>query len=60
MEISFKTKDESNKVQEAEFLALIPMQRLYVFFDMIRWHKRLPNEQSEKPSKNFILKLPRD
>ncbi|WP_432411163.1 hypothetical protein [Rasiella sp. SM2506] len=60
MEISFRTEEESNKAQEAAFLALTPRERFYAFFDMIRWHQQLPNEQPEKPSKNFILKLPRD
>jgi hypothetical protein len=34
MKITYTTKDESNKVQQAEFLALSPVERLYRFFDV--------------------------
>jgi hypothetical protein len=60
MEISFRTKEESNKEQEAAFLALTPMERLYTFFDMIRWHQQLPTQKNPETSNNFILKLRRD
>jgi hypothetical protein len=44
MKITYTTKDESNKVQQAEFLALSPVERLYRFLMLME------KKQVVKPS----------
>jgi len=48
MEIRYLTKQESNRLQQEEFLKLSPVERIYAFLDLSYRLKNFPS----KPSKN--------
>ncbi|MBE7442676.1 MAG: hypothetical protein HS119_09515 [Flavobacteriales bacterium] len=54
MKITYTTKDESNKVQQAEFLALSPVERLYRFLMLMEKSKWL-NHHKEVKKNNFEI-----
>ncbi len=54
MKITYTTKDESNKVQQAEFLALSPLERLYRFLMLMEKSKWL-NHHKEVKKNNFEI-----
>ncbi len=61
MEINFRTKEESNKIQREKFLNLSPSQRIYSFlshvylFNSSRVSSISSSEKNN--SKNFIINL---
>jgi len=55
MEIRFQTKEESNRLQEKEFLALSPSERVAQFFALSRYMLKFPTKHPKKPSSNFII-----
>ncbi|WP_158727910.1 MULTISPECIES: hypothetical protein [unclassified Flavobacterium] len=54
MKMSFRTKEESNKMQEKEFLKLTPVERVMKFFELIYFFKDFPVTTKEK-NNNFII-----
>lgn len=62
MKISYQTKEESNRQQEQEFLALTPHERVLRFFDLMEQMKKFKTKFSENEgeSNNFIIHLYRE
>lgn len=59
MELRYLTKDESNRIREEEFLALIPAERFLAFLELSRRINRIfPSKITfeERTKGNFILK----
>ena len=55
MEINFRTKEESNKIQQEEFLKLSPAERIYAFFDLMFIMEKYPTTYKEDKSNNFLI-----
>lgn len=58
MKIEFRSKEESNKEQEKEFLALSPAERVQRFFRLMEqlslFEKKKKNEENSKKD-NFVI-----
>lgn len=54
MKITYTTKDESNQIQQAEFLALSPLERFYRFLMLMEKSKWL-NHHKEVKKNNFEI-----
>jgi len=59
MKMVFRTKEESNKIQEENFLKLTPVERVMVFFELIYFFKDFPTNKIEQ-NNNFILSAKND
>jgi hypothetical protein len=59
MKMFFRTKDESNKIQEDEFLKFTPSERVLSFFALIYYFKSFPTTKTEK-NRNFIIVIKND
>ncbi len=58
MKMFFRTKEESNKIQEEEFLKLTPSERVLSFISHIYFFKYFPSKiKNEDKSKNFIIEI---
>ena len=57
MEIKFTSKEESNRLQELEFLALSPVERVLRFFQLSQQINLLPTVSPKKDSSNFIIEI---
>lgn len=57
MEINFRTKEESNRIQREEFLKLSPVERIYSFFDLMYKMKKFPVRNTEDKSDNFLIEF---
>jgi len=57
MEIQFRTKKEANLVQEQEFLALSPIERIYSFLNLMQRINRFPAQSKQKKEKNFVIHI---
>jgi len=55
MKITFQTKEESNRLQEAEFLALSPAERFFRFLWLSRRMKQFPTKAKEEDNGNFVI-----
>jgi len=55
MKISFQTIEESNRLQEAEFLALSPAERFFRFLWLSRRVKQFPTKAKEEENGNFVI-----
>jgi hypothetical protein len=55
MEISFTTKEESNKKRQEEFLKLVPAERFYRFLNLMMSVKRFPTKAKKENSNNFKI-----
>ena len=55
MEIKFRTKEESNKLQREDFLKLSPVDRFYTFLNLMYLLKDYPTKKPKKKNNNFIL-----
>ena len=55
MKILFQTKEQSNKAQEVEFLALTPTERFYRFLWLSERLKDFPTKFKKDTSKNFQI-----
>ena len=60
MEINFRTKEDSNKVQRERFLELTPVQRIYAFFDLMYRIKDYPVSKNEERNDNFLIVIKDD
>lgn len=54
MKITYTTKEESNKIQQAEFLALSPVERFYRFLMLMEKSKWLNHHRKEEKN-NFKI-----
>jgi hypothetical protein len=54
MKMFFRTKEESNKIQEEDFLKLTPVERVMSFFKLIYFFKDFPSTKIEQ-NNNFII-----
>lgn len=57
MDVLFRTKEESNAAQEAEFLALSPAERVRAFLTMVHRMKDFPAKHQNKPNNNFVIEI---
>lgn len=55
MKITYTTKEESNQLQQAEFLALTPVERFYRFLWLMEKSKWLTPKNKENNTKNFEI-----
>lgn len=60
MQIHFRTKEESNRIQQEEFLKLDPVDRFYAFLDLMWAMKDFPSKEKDKNKGNFVIKLYKD
>ncbi|MCX2681544.1 hypothetical protein OOZ15_16440 [Galbibacter sp. EGI 63066] len=61
MEITFTTKEITNKEQQAAFLALKPTERFYAFLNMAERLKDFPSKaKGHKKKANFLIEIRRD
>jgi len=60
MTMKFRTKEESNREQEIEFLALTPHERVVRFFELVRQVKRFRSVNQNEKNDNFIIQLNRE
>jgi hypothetical protein len=54
MKITYTTKEESNQLQQQEFLALSPVERFYRFLMLMEKSKWLNNKKQES-NNNFQI-----
>jgi len=55
MEIRFQTKEDSNKLQEEEFLKLTPSQRVEWFLAFSKYMKKFPSKTTNPKSDSFVI-----
>jgi hypothetical protein len=55
MEMNFRTKEESKKMQEAEFLALSGAERVFAFFRLCYEMRDFPTQETSDKRDNFII-----
>ena len=55
MEIKFTTKQESKRLQEAEFLALSGAERVFAFFRLCYEMRDFPSQENSDKRDNFII-----
>lgn len=56
MELRFQTKEESNQLQQDEFLKLSKVERLYAFFRLMEQMSKFPVKNKEDKNKdNFVI-----
>jgi hypothetical protein len=55
MKITYTTKEESNQIQQAEFLALSPLERFYRFLLLMEKSKWLTNPNKKEQKNNFEI-----
>jgi len=60
MEINFRSKEESNKMQREEFLKLTPSQRVSAFFDLMYKMRKYPRYHMLDKSNNFLILIKDD
>ncbi len=60
MTIKFRTKEESNREQEAEFLALTPHERVLRFFELVRQVNRFKTTNQDEKKDNFVIVINRE
>lgn len=60
IKITYRTKEESNKIQEEEFMKLSGAERFYKFLDLMLFMKQFPSkENSEDKKNNFVIVIDR-
>lgn len=57
MEISFTTKEESNKKREEEFLELKPIERIYKFLELVVRVNKFPTKEKKEKNNNFVIEI---
>ena len=55
MEINFRSKEESNEIQQAEFLKLTPVERFYAFMDLMWTLRKSPQKNKKVKKDNFLI-----
>jgi len=57
MEITFTTKEESNKKRQEEFLKLSPIERIYSFLELVVRVNKFPTKYKKEKNNNFVIEL---
>lgn len=57
MEMNFRTKEESNRIQREEFLKLTPEERFYAFLDLMDSLRGFPSSNKKNISDNFVVEI---
>jgi|TARA_R110000823_G_scaffold243818_3_gene368042 hypothetical protein len=57
MEINFTTKEESKRLQEADFLALSGAERVFAFFKLCYEMRDFPSQETSEKKDNFIIEF---
>lgn len=57
MKVIFRTKEQSSKEQEAEFLKLAPIDRIYAFLNLMDRLKDFPTKAVSKNKNNFVIEI---
>lgn len=57
MVIEFRTKKQSNEIQEKDFLSLSPSERIYSFLNLMMNSKKLPSKKEITKRDNFFIEL---
>ena len=57
MEIKFTSKEESKRIQELEFLALPPAERVLRFIQLSQQINLFPTSAPKKDTSNFIIEI---
>ncbi|HNP68299.1 MAG TPA: hypothetical protein PKH16_10370 [Aequorivita sp.] len=57
MEINFTTKEESKRLQEADFLALSGAERVLAFFKLCYEMRDFPSQETSDKKDNFIIEF---
>ncbi len=57
MKVLFRTKEESNQEQQAEFLKLRPVERIYAFLNLMERLKDYPTKATPKNKDNFLIEI---
>lgn len=57
MEITFTTKEDSNKKRQEEFLKLKPVERFYKFLELMVYVNQLPTKAHKSKTENFIIEI---
>jgi len=60
MEVSFRTKEDSNRAQEKAFLQLSPIDRIHAYIDFMLYTQELPGQSVSKKPKNFQIEISSD
>ena len=60
MEVHFRSKEESNKIQQEEFLKLSPAERIYAFLDLMYKMRKYPTLSKAKKNDNFLIVIKDD
>jgi len=55
MEINYRTKEESNRIQQQEFLKLNPAERFYAFLELSYALRNFPVKNKKRKSGNFLI-----
>ena len=55
MEVNFRTKEEANKEQIANFLSLSPIERINSFLNLVRTINKFPTKKVREMNDNFII-----
>jgi len=59
MDITFTTKEESNKRRENDFLKLKPVERFYKFLELMIVINKYPTKKRNKKKNNFVIEIKR-
>ncbi len=57
MEVSFRTKEESNREQEKAFLRLSPIERIHSYIDFMLYTQDFPGQAISRKSENFQVEI---
>lgn len=57
MKVTFRTKEESNREREAEFLKLSGIERIYAFLNLMERMQDFPTKAEPKNKGNFIIEI---
>ena len=57
MKITFRTKEDSNKLQTEDFLKLSKSERIYAFINLLLKSKQLPKKTKAEKSDNFLIEI---
>ena len=55
MEINYRTKEKSNRIQQQEFLKLSPAERFYAFLRLSDALRDFPVKNKKDKSGNFLI-----
>ncbi len=57
MEITFTTKEESNKRRKEEFLKLTPAERIYKFLELVVRVNKFPTKAKKENKNNLVIEI---